>query len=146
MKKTLVTVIIPEYKPDKKLLGKLKSHLKSKKNKKDRIKIFSEAHRILKNKGKFIISTPNYSRLSTLLRSFFWKKRTYPYAVAGGKGVPYTDWHYFEYSKKTIQEDLMKAGFKKMYTYSRFVQIPYFQNFFNVNSKYGLVLFTVAEK
>jgi SAM-dependent methyltransferase len=114
--------------------------------KEDRIKIFNQAHRILQEGGKLIISTPNYERFSTQLRKIISKKRKYPYPVAGGKGIPYTDWHYFEYSQKSIKKDLEEGGFKKIETYGKFIQIPFFQNFFNIKSKYGLVLYAIAEK
>lgn len=115
-------------------------------NQQDRIKIFSEANRILKKEGKLIISTPNYNRFSTQLRKILGKKRKYPYPVAGGKGVPYTDWHYFEYTEDSIKEDLRKAGFRNIETYCKFIQIPFFQNFLNLKSKWGLVLYTIAKK
>ena len=115
-------------------------------NPEDRIKIFTKANKILKKGGKLILSTPNYERFSTQLRKIIKKNRKYPYPVAGGKGVPYTDWHYFEYSERTIKKDLEKAGFNKIKTYCKFIQIPFFQNFFDIKSKYGLVLYAVAEK
>lgn len=114
--------------------------------KEERIRIFAQANRILKKGGKFILSTPNYNRFSTQLRKIIGKKRKYPYPVAGCKGVPYTDWHYFEYGEDSIKKDLIKAGFQKVKTYCKFVQIPFLQNFFNLKSKYGLVLYTIAEK
>lgn len=112
----------------------------------DRIKIFSNAYRLLKKGGKLIISTPNYNRLSTQLRSIIGKKRKYPYPVAKEKGVYFTDWHYFEYAEKTIKKDLEKVGFKKIKTYCKFIQIPYLQFCINIYSKYGLVLYAIAEK
>lgn len=116
------------------------------KNKEDGIKIFSEAFRILKPKGRFIISTPNYARLSTQFRKILGMPRKYPYAVAGGKGVPFTDWHYHEYSEKTIKQNLKRVGFKKIKTYSRFIQFPYLQNCINIRHKFGLVLYAIAKK
>lgn len=115
-------------------------------NGEDRIKIFKRANQILTQGGKFIISTPNYNRLSTLARKIIGKNRKYPYPVAGGKGVPYTDWHYFEYSEDSIRRDLSLAGFKEIKTYAKFIQFPFFQNFLNFKSKRGLVLYAIAIK
>ena len=116
------------------------------KDNEDRMKIFSEVFRILKPGGKFIISTPNHSRLSTQFRKILRKPRKYPYPVGKGKGVPFTDWHYYEYSEKNIRQDLIKVGFKKIKTYSKFIQFPYIQNCINIKHKFGLVLYVIAEK
>lgn len=115
-------------------------------NKRDRLKVFSEAYRILEENGKFIISTPNYNRLSTKIRNIIMSPRKYPYPVAGEKDVSYSDWHYFEYTENSIKRDLMEAGFKKIKTYCKFIQIPYLQSCINMESKIGLVLYAIAKK
>lgn len=111
-----------------------------------RVQILSEAYRVLKFGGKLFISTPSYERLSTQLRNLIGKKRKYPYPVYNMKGTYYTDWHYLEYSEKSLKEDLKKAGFRKIKVYCKFVQIPFLKNVFDVKSKFGVVLYSIAKK
>lgn len=135
----------------KKLSGKFEQatlfevieHLKTKG---DRTKVLRGIYRCLKKNGRFVMSTPNKDRLSSLMRKIIFKPRTYPYEVAEMEGVAHTDYHYFEYNKQELQEELSKIGFKKIKIYSKFIQVPIFQFCFNVYSKLGLVLYAVAEK
>lgn len=115
-------------------------------NKEDRELLISKAYKSLKENGKFIISTPNYERFSTQLRRIIRKKRDYPYPVANFKGVSHTDWHYFEYTLNELKEELEQAGFRKVISYCKFIQIPFIKSILNICSKYGVVLYTIAIK
>jgi ubiquinone/menaquinone biosynthesis C-methylase UbiE len=112
----------------------------------DRHKIFKEIYRILEERGTFILSTPNYNRLSTYLRKMVFKPRKYPYATAVIKEAPKTGYHYFEYSKKSLKKELEKIGFKKIKIYTRLIQIPFSKVFLNIKFPLGVTLYCIAEK
>jgi len=112
----------------------------------DRHKVFSEIYRVLQPGGKFILSTPNYSRLSTYLRKIVFRPRKYPYATADIPEAPKTGYHYFEYSSSSLKKELKNMGFKNIKAYSRLIQIPFSKIFLNVGSPFGVTLYCSAEK
>ena len=70
-------------------------------------KVFVEAFRILKPKGKFIITTPNLLRLNNRIKCLFGKSINDDIEKDYGPGS-----HYREYSSKEIKYLLKAVGFK----------------------------------
>jgi len=72
-------------------------------------KVFNETFRILKQKGKFIITTPNLLRLNNRIKCLFGKSINDDIEKDYGPGS-----HYREYSIKEIKYLLKVAGFKNI--------------------------------
>jgi len=70
-------------------------------------KVFNETFRILKQKGKFIITTPNLLRLNNRIKCLFGKSINDDIEKDYGPGS-----HYREYSTKEIKYLLKAVGFK----------------------------------
>jgi len=81
-------------------------------------KLFVEAFRILKEEGKFIITTPNFLRLNNRIKCLFGKSINDDIKKDYGPGS-----HYREYSVKEIKYLLKVAGFKNIEV--RYVDFDY---------------------
>ncbi|MBS3157753.1 methyltransferase domain-containing protein [Candidatus Woesearchaeota archaeon] len=87
----------------------------------DALGMLSECCRVLKKEGYLILTTPNRDRIASYIRKLFGKEYKLPYQVHDGPG----GWHVREYTKKELENDLNKAGFKVVSWKSTFFGISF---------------------
>jgi 2-polyprenyl-3-methyl-5-hydroxy-6-metoxy-1,4-benzoquinol methylase len=112
----------------------------------NRIKILTEAKRVLRKKGTLILSTPNKKRLTNYLRKIIGKERIFPYMIGSNKTRKLGDFHYYEYTGQELIDELKKIGFKSVNLEYYYFQIPFINLFFKVKSKLSPGIFVKCKK
>ncbi len=87
----------------------------------DALDMLKECSRVLKRKGYVILTTPNRDRIASYIRKLAGREYKLPYQVHEGTG----GWHVREYTKKELENDLNKAGFKVISWKSTFFGISF---------------------